>query len=457
MRLARSLSFRLALLYAGLFGTSVLLLGGLYYWVAIARPLDGVQASLREEAATYRRLFEREGVETLALALERRAADPSPRMAYHALLSGEGETVTANLPSWPASQGDSWIRIEADIARQGDEDEYEAMVFDQSLPSGGRLMLGRDIEDLDELEEGIKDTAIWLLPALLLLALIGGALMSRAIGRRLDSVSAAARAVIDGDLSKRIALHGTNDDFDRLGETLNLMLDRIEEALEAVRRVSDSVVHELRTPMARLHSTLVGLQAEVGDEAAAEALEESARLGTVIYLVLRIARLEAGRHELEFAPVDMSALIEDAVELYNPEAEQRRQRLSAAIAPELIVAGDRDLLFQAVANLLDNAVKFTPDGAGIDVEATREGNEVRLRIEDEGPGAPADLLKRLPERFFRGPGTGAVPGLGLGLSLVAAVAKAHRSNLNFSMGQKGLRVDWRFRAEPFGGRDEEPA
>src|SRR5690606_6848963 len=153
--------------------------------------------------------------------------------------------LTANLPSWPGALEGAWIRIEADVAIEGDEEEHEALVHDTLLSDGSRLLVGRDIDTLDDLEEALTDTLVWLLPALLLLSLGGGAVMSREIGRRIDGVSAAARGVIAGDLAERVELRGTRDDFDQLGETLNLMLDRIEHGMDAVRRVSDSVAHEL--------------------------------------------------------------------------------------------------------------------------------------------------------------------------------------------------------------------
>lgn len=450
MRLLESLSFRLTLLYAALFSISVASLGGLYFWLAIQGPLETVRQGLRAEGREFAALYRGAGAEALARALERRAGEPSSRVAYHALLDPRGRTVTANLPSWPHGFTGDWLRIEADIAREGDEDEHEALVYDQRLADGGRLLIGRDIDDLDELEEGIKDTITWLIPALALLGLIGGAFMSRTIGRRIERVSEAARSVIAGDLSKRVGLSGSGDDFDRLAETLNLMLERIEEALEAVRRVSDSVAHELRTPLTRLQASLAELQGRSDSPLVAEAVQEAERLQTTFEAILRISRIEAGRHEAAALPVDLSGLLADAAELYQPEAEARGQRLSIDIRPGLRVRGDRDLLFQALANLLDNAVKFTPQGGDISVRGARPGEAVLVTIADSGPGIPADLHDRVTERFYRAAATAETPGLGLGLALVAAVAAAHRSSLRFHSAEPGLRVEWRFPDQPSG-------
>ena len=444
MKLLRSLTFRLALYYAGLFSVSVAALGAVYYIVAIRAPLEAVRSELADEAERYAALHDRLGLEALAAELERRAAELSPRLAYHVLLDPEGRAVTANLPSWPRTRGEEWIRVEADVAREGDEDEHEALVNDRAFTDGGRLLLGQDIDDLDEVQEAVTDTLIWLLPAILLLSIAGGAMMGRAIGRRIEGVAAAARGVIAGDLAERVPVRGTGDDFDRLGETLNLMLERIEQGMDGVRRVSDSIAHELRTPLTRLRASLAELEQTGSGDAVAEAVQEAERLETIFNAVLRIARIEAAGQLRGAARVDLSTLLRDAAELYLPEAEARGQALEVDTPGELWVEGDRDLLFQAVANLLDNAVKFSPDGGRIKVSGAAGENGVQVVVEDQGPGVPRDLHDRITERFFRAPQPTAVPGAGLGLALVAAVAALHEAPIRFESVQPGLRVEWTF-------------
>jgi len=440
--LLRSLSFRLVVLYLAVFAASAATIGGFLYWVEIARPLAEVRSGIRAEAEALDEVYRREGPGGLAAALERRAARNAPRAPYHALLDASGEAVTANLPSWPGTFVPGWKRIEADVAREGDEDEYEALVLDRRLPGGERLLLGRDVDDIDELQERVGDTMLWIVPALLILGTLGGALMSRVIGKRLEAISDAALAVIDGDLSSRIEMRGASDDFDRLAATLNLMLERLERSLEAVRRVSDSVAHELRTPVARLQTTLAEFRDRPEREGISEALAEARRLQPAIDAVLRISRIEAGRHEIVRRPVPLSELLGDVAEYYQPEAEARDQVLETDIAPALTVEGDRDLLFQGFANLLDNAVKFTPSGGRIALSAAAEGALVRIEVRDSGPGIAPEYLGRMTERFFRAPGAEGVGGLGLGLSLVAAIAGAHGSRLAFAS-DAGLRVTWR--------------
>lgn len=444
MKLLRSLTFRLALYYAGLFSLSVMLLGALYYAIAIRAPLETVRRGLVVEAERFAELHSRLGAEALAAELERRAAQPADRLAYHVLIAPSGDTVTANLPSWPRIPGREWIRVEADIPQDGDEDEHEALVRDRTLADGTRLLIGRDIDDLDEIQETVTDTLVWLLPAVVLLALGGGALMSRAVGRRIEGVAAAARGVIAGDLSERVALRGSGDDFDRLGDTLNLMLDRIGQAMESVRRVSDSVAHELRTPLTRLRASLAELEQTGDPEAIGEAVQEAERLETIFNAVLRIARIEAAGNLRSTERVDLSALLADAAELYQPEAEGQNQVLAVDVEPDLVVEGDRDLLFQAVANLLDNAVKFSPEGGRVGIFGRKDGTNIVVAIEDAGPGVAAELRDRITERFFRTAEAAEVSGAGLGLALVAAVARIHDAPIRFSSAEPGLRVEWEF-------------
>lgn len=456
MRLWRSFSFRLALAYAALFTLSVSLLMALYYWVSIYRPMEEVRAGLRDESAAFVAIHQSGGSVRLASLLTQRAAANAGRRPYHALIDAHGNVVTTNLPSWPEgsntpswsdSSNQRWLRIEADIYRDGDEDDHEALVLDQRLADGGRLMVGRDINDLDDVEEAILDTGVWLPPVILLLALIGGALMSRAIGRRIEAMSATARRVMEGDLSGRVPVRGGSDDFDRLGGTLNAMLDRIETSLDAVRRVSDSVAHELRTPLSRLRADLAELGSAQPDQIAplaARAEAESERLSRMFDAVLRISRIEARRRAAELRPVDLGEIAADAADYHMPQAEERGLRFETAIEAGLWAMGDRDLLFQAISNLIDNAAKFTPHGGTMTLSLRRDGGTTLLAVADSGPGLPEDLIEKAGERFFRAPSAMDTTGFGLGLALVKAVAALHESRLTLVNANPGLRAEWRF-------------
>jgi signal transduction histidine kinase len=430
----RSLAVRLAATYVALFLPSIALLLGALYWFGVTVPLRDMAASVGREADALVVLDRRAGRPALVRALAARLDAPAQAMPFHALVAADGRTVSANLPSWPLRPFDGWRRLEADRYSDGDEDDHEALVVERRLGDGARLIVGRDVEPIDDREETFFDSGLWLASLTILLALVGSIAMGAAIGRRLETVNRSARRVMAGDLGERIPLSGTGDDFDELAETLNAMLARMEELVESVRRVSDSVAHELRTPLARLRADLEELAAPGGGAAgrrrlAEQAVEEACRLQGVFDSLLRIARIEAGQHRSGIRAVDLTTLLADAAEYHAPGAEARGQALRAEIAPGLAVRADPDLLFQAVSNLLDNAIKYTPEGGEVMLRARAEAGAAVIAVEDSGPGIGPESRARVTERFYRAPETADRPGAGLGLSLVAAVARFHGAAL----------------------------
>ncbi|WP_046191885.1 sensor histidine kinase, partial [Sphingomonas sp. SRS2] len=440
--LVHSLSFRLALTYVGLFAASLLVVLGSFYLVVIYLPLESAKSEVQREARSLQNSYIVDGAPAVVERLRARERAPNPRRAFHAFIDREGHVLSANLPSWPNQLTEGWWRLEADDYLEGDEIDYEALTIDHGFDDGARLLVGRDIEDVSEIEEVLASGTLVVLAAALVVGILGGGLMSLAIGRRIEAVSATARRVMAGDLSQRVPVRGSGDDFDRLAETLNLMLTRIEEALEAVRRVSDSVAHELRTPLARLKADLEDAATEGHEARLASAISEANRLEKIFDAVLRIARIEAGRHDATTRPVDLSTLLEDVVDYYLPAADERRIDFVATIEPGLIVNADGDLIFQAMANLIDNAIKYAPARGKVALTAQLASAAVIVTLDDNGPGIPPEHRARVTERFYRAPSVSDQPGEGLGLSLVAAVAALHGSAIIFEDGEPGLRVRW---------------
>lgn len=441
-RFARSMTFRLALAYSALFVVSYAAMGGLAWWIFVTSPLAEVRRTVLAEVQALSSVYERKGASALVAALNARTEKPARRRAFHALIGPGGEWIAANMPAPPPLVASPWFRFEFETFDHGLARENEAYTYERRFPDGTRLLVARDTEDVDEREELIGQAIGWGTAVAVLLGVLGGVLMSRAVGRRIDAITGTAERVMAGDLSGRVELRGTGDDFDHLAETLNAMLDRIESLIQSVARVSDSIAHELRTPLARIRADLEELDG-AGDAATREALiaqanESAARLQSTFDALLRIARIEAGRHALAADSVNLSALVADAAELYAPAAEAEGLRLDIAVEPGIRVWGDRDLLFQAVANLIDNAVKYTPPGGSVRVALTREGAGARIGVADDGPGVGADDLPRITERFFRAPAQAAAAGQGLGLALVDAVARCHHAELTFQNANPGL-------------------
>lgn len=441
-RFARGMTFRLALAYSAWFVVSYAAMGALAWWVFVTAPLADVRSSVLEEVQALSAIYEDNGSAALTVALDARRKRPANRRAFHALVAPDGTWITANMPAPPPLAESPWFRFEFETFDGGVARENEAYTYERRFPDGTRLLIARDTEDVDEREELIGQAIGWGTAVAMLLGVLGGILMSRAVGRRIDAIAGTAERVMAGDLAGRVAIRGTGDDFDHLAETLNAMLDRIGNLIQSVARVSDSIAHELRTPLARIRADLEEL-GSAEDTAARAALilqanESAARLQSTFDALLRIARIETGRHALAADSVNLSALVSDAAELYAPAAEAGRLRLDSDVAPGIRVWGDRDLLFQAVTNLVDNAVKYTPPGGTVRVALTREASGARIRVADTGPGVDADDLPRITERFFRAPAQAAAAGQGLGLALVDAVARCHHAELGFSNTHPGL-------------------
>lgn len=447
MKFVRSLLFRLAITYAGLFLTSVILLLALFYWVTIWMPTERLKEQIATETGAMRMIHKKEGIEALASALQRRAAGESIPKRYHALIDPQGQTYSANLPSWPKRTSARWLQVEADLYFEGDEEDHEALVLDSRLSDGSRLLIGIDVEDIDDIEEALLEASTWGLPSLLLLVVLGAMAMSMAVTRRLDVIDAAARRVMQGSLKDRIPRIHSGDDLDRLAGTLNEMLSRIEQSMLSVRRVSDSVAHELRTPLARLHARLLEVRASteaIAPESLAALVDEVELMIRMFDAVLRISRIESGSHTMDRQPVDLASVVFDVVEFYEPVIEERGLSLSVDVARDLTIVGDKDLIFQALANILDNAVKFTFTGGTIAIAGRQSGEGAVLTLRDTGPGIGEKDRALVTERFYRGADQVHSKGFGLGLALVAAVADIHGSIVSFANAEPGLIVRWVF-------------
>ena len=435
MKLGSSLAIRITVaLVAVTFVATASLLGGIYYF-SVKLPMDEVRTKVRAETDALQSTYTRNGEAGLRAALLARRQSPSPDKAFDALLERNGELLFGNLPSWPLVRRGNWTMIEADLYRDGDEDDHEALSRDVLLPDGRRLIVGRDVEILADRKELMIEATRWGGLSVILFGLVGGLLIGWLTARRLDAVGRTASAVMQGNFSVRVPIRGSGDDFDQLGLSLNAMLDRNQELMDSLGRVSDNIAHELRTPLARLRAVLDSNRLDPDQVEAARS--EVDWLQQTFDALLRIARIDTGRHRIASAPVQLDSLVGDAVELYEPEAEARQQRLGLAVTP-CTVSGDRNLLFQAVSNLLDNAIKFAPSGGDVSVELTVDGPAATIAVTDSGPGVDEQHHPRLTERFFRAPGSENVVGTGLGLTLANAIAAAHDGSLSFNGGPGGF-------------------
>jgi signal transduction histidine kinase len=408
---------------------------------------DGRDA-VRAERAALMDVYRADGRDGLRRAITERVRTPDDREAVYLLVEADG-TVSAghrrDLPVRLAGRA-GWVRLPW---REDADDEVLAYV--QPLPAGGWLVTGHATGEQRRLRELVMPLAFASLAALAALSLLLGWLLRRAVDRALKAPLDTVDRVGAGRLGERVpvAAEGGSDAFDRLGRTLNRMLDRIHVLVGGIQSSTDAIAHDLRTPLTRLRTRLEQARLASADPAARAAIDAAAgeadQLLATFNGLLRLARIEAGA--LEAAPVALDAVLADAVEMWQALAEAQGQRVVAQLAPAT-VAGDRDLLFQLASNLLDNATKYGGRGCTITVRLRADADGVDLCVEDDGPGLAPGLDARAFDRFVRGDAHRGTPGTGLGLSVVRAIAIHHGAQLWLEPRAPGLRVHLRFPPAP---------
>lgn len=441
LRFLRSASFRFALLFASVFSISAVLFA-LVLWFATAGSLDRqTDAALRTDAFGLTERWREAGPAAVAEAIAERLAADVENHAIYLMVDADGHRLAGNLDRWPPEAvGDgNWSVTQ--VTREGVQVEARTYTIDLD---GYRVLIGRDVEEKQRLRDLLAEGLAWSAAAAALFALIGAAVLRRALEHRLRPAAQTARAIAAGDLSRRVPSSGREDEFDRLGESMNAMLDRIDRLMEGIRGVSDSIAHDLRTPIARARARLEEAVTDSGDAEALRAAMERGitdldNISRVFEALLRIAEAEAGARRAAFAPIDLVPVLADVTEFYGAVAESRGQVIETDLPERLELVGDPDLLAQAVGNLLDNALKFTPPGGIVRLSARPGPREsIEVTVADTGPGLPPEDRARAGERFFRADASRGTPGSGLGLSLVQAVAHLHGGDLELDDATPGL-------------------
>jgi len=445
--LLRSSTFRLALLYMALFGASVLVLLIFIYWSTAATMARQADATIEAEVKGLQERYRLTGLSGLRNSITERISRRPADSSIYLLVDRNFFPLVGNIDQWPGVEVDQegWLDFRLEGVSKDESLSHRARARRFQLRGGFYLLVGRDIHELEETQRLIVRTLGWGLAITLVLALAGGSLMTRSMVRRIETINDTSGEIMSGDLARRIPTDGSGDDFDQLTERLNSMLDRIQASMDDVRRVSDNIAHDLRTPLARLRNKLEQMKnalAEGGPERtlAEEAVAEADALLATFKSLLRIARVESGERRAGFAQLDMSRLLQDVAELYEPVIEECGHKLSIDIEPSVQVNGDRDLLFQAIANLLDNAAKYTPPSGLIELKLHCKSGQAQIGVTDNGPGIPESLHDTVLQRFFRMEESRTTPGNGLGLSLVAAVAQIHDAELRLQDNGPGLRA-----------------
>jgi signal transduction histidine kinase len=443
-------AFRIVIGYVLLFAFSVTALLVFTYWNT-RRTLDAQTDQIIEAEITgLNEEYHHFGLPGLVEAV--RARTPHAGQALYLLADSLHHYVAGNLDSWPqiATAPGELVEFEYERPLNGKMETHRARGRVYLVPGGFQLLVAQDVYDRYLTERMFTTTLPWTVLLILLLGAAGGALMSRNMLRRLDTINRTSGEIIAGDLSRRVPLNGSGDEFDVLAENLNRMLDRIERLMKGLREVTDSVAHDLRTPLNRLRNrleeSLARLQAG-GTEAGEieRAIAETDQLIGTFNALLLIAETDAGTTRAAMAPLELGAVAADVAELYEPLAEEKKVSLVLAPSPPAAIEGNRSLIAQACANLVDNAIKYTPGGGKVRVAVSTTDKGVELLVADSGPGIPAGDRPRVTERFVRLEASRNSPGTGLGLSLVAAVAHFHNAELLLDDNQPtGLKAILRF-------------
>jgi hypothetical protein len=442
------------MIYFGLFATIAAVATGYIYHRTDLLVTEQLGSAIESERQNLERKYNELGLNGLQEAVSELSS--APGNGLYLLADSEGHHLGGNLktvsPGLWNSSGPAAFYYQR--IRDGAIEERFAFATLLHLTNGGRLVIGRDIEDQRRFGNAVRSAFLWTLAGILLVGLGGGLVISHRLLHRIETMTDTTQSIMAGDLSRRIPVTDRDDEFDRLARSLNVMLGRIEELIVGFKEVSDNIAHDLRTPLNRLRNRVEAALRDKDDqstyrEALQTTIEDADELIKTFDALLSIARLEAGAAQRADERFDLGAVVTDLAELYEPVAEERGITLHVDIDQPTSMEGKRELVAQALANILDNAIKYSArssdepaarNGATISLHLRPTGNHAEIEVADSGPGIPAADRDRALKRFVRLEASRSQPGTGLGLSLASAVARLHGGKLTLSDNDPGLKA-----------------
>jgi signal transduction histidine kinase len=441
----RSTTFKLALLCIAIFGAIVFALLGYVYWSTVSYVRSRSDQAITRELASLQKVYASAGRRGLTDAIAQRLADQRFEGGVYLLADPSFSRLAGNLAAWPpAMKGSSgW----------GDFSERDGLpmlrsAFD-TLQDGSHLLVGKDLDDLDVFEARIKVAGALCVVLILVLAGVASVTVTRRTVGRIEAINATSRAIMQSGLGQRIPLRATGDEWDELAANLNSMLDRIEVLMAEVKQATDNVAHDLRTPLARMRRRLEKAynkqrEADCDQSLIGDTMADLEGVLGMFASLTRISQIEAYDRTAAFRSVNLVEVATEVVELCDAAAEDKGVHLGVLGHQRVLVAGDRDLLFDAVANLVDNAIKHGRQGGQVTVEVNESDGAAVISVSDDGPGIPVAECENVFKRFYRLEQSRRTPGNGLGLSLVAAVARLHRARVEMVDNRPGLKIQLRF-------------
>jgi signal transduction histidine kinase len=456
-KLLRTTAFQLTLVYLVVFALFAAFLLG--YFALNTRRLinEQIVGIVDTELQLLNAQYNQAGIRRLVGIVDVRSRRPGSSLYLVTTPTGEG--LAGNVGSLEPGilESEGWVETAYRRLEEPESTEHNALVRVSRLPGGIRLLVGRDLDERERMFHIVALAGRWSVAIVMVLGIIGGLFVSRRVLKRVDAMTGTAQTIMAGDLSGRLSVTGSGDEFDRLALNLNGMLERIESLLHGLKEVTDNVAHDLKTPLTRLRNRCEAALRTAGTEAdyrrvLEETIEESIGLIRTFDALLMIARAESGEVTEGMAEFDVAEVARDVTELYEPLAEDNGLTLEVEATARAAVKGNRELVSQALANLVDNAIKYaapeakgSPGGLngqrpGILVAANADNDQVVLTVSDRGPGIPKGDRSRVIDRFVRLEQSRSRPGSGLGLSLVSAVARLHGGELKLEDNSPGLRA-----------------
>ena len=442
-RLLQSTIFRLTLLYTAFFFFSFLLLLAFVYFETVHEMESEIKHRVTAEMNEAKATLNASGVEGLKKKIAEWLEDEDEGMAIYLLTDAQNKVLGGNMEGWPddVEYSQNWLLF--DIESRKEIEGVHVLARDAFLSGGYHLLVGSSLRGPDRTRR-VMLNVVW---ASFILAFfvtgLSGSLFSGVIRRRLERVNQICAQVMGGNLDVKVPLTGGGDEFDHLAENVNAMLGRIAALVSGLRQTSDNIAHDLRTPLARHRNSLEDMishppRQQRMVETLKAGIEEVDTLVETLNSILRISQAQSGVTAGHFVTFDLSSVVINVVEFYGELAEEKDINIRASIPLDIQVTGDKPLLTQAIANLIDNAIKYTQVGGQLTVALARTSDGIACSIADNGPGISQQYYARVKERFFRLEASRTSPGTGLGLSLVDAVAELHRGRLNFADNQPGL-------------------
>ena len=448
----RSSTFRLALIAIAVFGAVVIGLFTYVYQSTAAYILGGSDRAIEAERTALLKAYDGAGRDGLVEAIRQHVADGRLADGFYLLTDPSDKPVAGNLDAWPPGLSDEGERgdVRSETRVPGSSGEgFLLRAKSQRLPDGSHLLVGLDVGDLDRFRKQIYAAIAIAITLIFVLAAVTSVSVTRRTVGRIDAINMTSRAIMKSGLGKRIPLRGSGDEWDQLARNLNLMLERIESLMGEVKQVADNVAHDLRTPLTRMRARLEKASIKEGRRNLDQSLisDTIADLDVVLRMfssLTRISQIESTHRTAAFRAVDICDVSTQVAELFDAAAEDKGTHLDVVCDGPVFIKADRDLLFDALANLVDNAIKHGRDKGRVTIGVDRNHASIAVFVSDDGPGIPAHECRNVFKRFYRLEQSRQTPGNGLGLSLVAAVANLHGAQIAMIDNAPGLRIEMRF-------------